>query len=350
MAATRLSSILYKICGVAILLASFIGGWVVMDYKQFVADPLPIAAQGYRHVIPPGTSLKRFADELYQDGVVSHPLYLRWLARFTGKAQSIKAGEYLFAPGITPPQLLEQVVSGAVIQHTFTIVEGWTFAELLEGLRQHDAIEQTLSSLNEEQIMERLGYRGEHPEGRFMPDTYHFPRATTDVAFLQRAYQAMETQLAGEWGQRAEELPYQTPYEALIMASIIEKETARSEERAEIAGVFVRRLVQKMRLQTDPTVIYALGSHFDGNLKRQDLALDSPYNTYMHTGLPPTPIALPGRASIHAALHPAPGQAIFFVSRGNGSHEFSSSLEAHNNAVRRYQIKKHRPAAINATK
>ena len=178
-----------------------------------------------------------------------------------------------------------------------------------------------------------------------MPDTYHFPRGTTDLDFLRRAYQTMSARLREEWEQRDVGIPYQTPYDALIMASIIEKETALPEERREIAGVFVRRLERRIRLQTDPTVIYGLGERFDGNLKRQDLASDSPYNTYMHPGLPPTPIALPGLASLHAALHPAPGDAIYFVARGDGSHEFSATLEAHNKAVRRYQLNGRHPAS-----
>ena len=351
MAAGKLSNIVYKVSGIAILLGSLIGGWVVMDYRQFVANPLPITESGYRHVIAPGTGLKHFADELYRAGVMPHPLYLRWMARFAGKSQSIKAGEYLFAPGITPRQLLEQVAAGAVIQHPFTIVEGWTFTQLLEALRQQDVIAQTLNGLNEDQIMERLGYAGQHPEGLFLPDTYHFPRGTSDVAFLQRSYQAQAARLAEEWERRDPGLPYQTPYQALIMASIVEKETALPEERAEIAGVFVRRLTRGMRLQTDPTVIYGLGDRFDGNLRRRDLATDSPYNTYMHAGLPPTPIALPGLAAIHAALHPAPGEAVYFVSRGDGSHQFSATLAAHNQAVRRYQIDtRHRSTAKGAGK
>jgi UPF0755 protein len=338
----KLSNLIYKISGVAILLGSLIAGWVVMDYRQFAANPLPIAAPGYRHVIAPGTSLTRFANDIDRAGIMPHPLYLKWMARIAGKSQAIRAGEYLFAPGITPLQLLEQVVSGAVIEYPFTVVEGWTFAQLLEALRQQDAVALTLNGLTDDQIMERLGYSGQHPEGLFLPDTYRFPRGTTDAAFLQRAYQALATRLADEWQRRDPGLPYQTPYQALIMASIVEKETALPEERPEIAGVFVRRLARGMRLQTDPTVIYGLGSRFDGNLRRRDLEANSPYNTYMHAGLPPTPIALPGLASIHAALHPAPGDAVYFVSRGDGSHQFSATLEAHNKAVRRYQIDAHR--------
>ena len=350
MAMTKLSNILFKIFGVVILLSSFIGGWIMMDYKQFVANPLPLSGQGYHYIMPPGTSFKRFAEDLNQAGVVPHPLYFRWLALFEGKAHAVKAGEYLFTVGLTPPQLLDQVVSGAVVQHTLTIVEGWSFAQLLEALQQQGAIEHKLSGLSKAQIMERLNHPGQHPEGRFLPDTYHFPLGTTDIAFLQRTYQAMDARLAEEWGKRDQGLPYKAPYEALIMASIIEKETGLPEERPEIAGVFIRRLARGMRLQTDPTVIYALGERFDGNLRRQDLSFDSPYNTYMHIGLPPTPIALPGLASIHAALHPAPGQAIYFVARGDGRHEFSATLAAHNKAVQRYQIDNHRPPAGHAKK
>lgn len=346
MAVVNLSSVFFRLLGVLILFASFAGGWLIMDYKQFVSSPLPIAEAGYRHTITPGTSLKHIAEDLNQAGILPHPVYFTWLARSEGKAQAIKAGEYQFAEGMTPVQLLDRVSSGEVLLHSFTIVEGWTFAQMMVALRQQDAMVHSLSGLGDEQIMERLGYSGQHPEGRFMADTYHFPRDTTDVAFLQRAYHALEARLGEEWEQRDSGLPYQTPYDALIMASIIEKETALPEERPMIAGVFVRRLQRGMRLQTDPTVIYGLGSRFDGNLRRQDLIAESPYNTYMHTGLPPTPIALPGIAAVRAALHPAPGKAIYFVSRGDGSHEFSASLEDHNNAVRRYQLN-HRNTAIN---
>ncbi|MEJ2573217.1 MAG: endolytic transglycosylase MltG [Gammaproteobacteria bacterium] len=340
----KLANATYKLSAILILLFSFIGGWLVMDYQHYTETPLPIAAPGYHHVITAGTSLKGFTADLHQAGILPHPLYFRWMARFAGDSQSIQTGEYLFASGTTPPQLLHQVVSGGVVQHAFTIVEGWTFDQLLEALRHDEVLTQTLNGLDSEQIMQRLGYADQHAEGRFLPDTYHFPRGTTDVAFLQRAYQAMAKLLDEEWAQRGVGLPYRTPYDALIMASIIEKETALPEERSEIAGVFVRRLERGMRLQTDPTVIYGLGKRFDGNLRRRDLASDSPYNTYMHAGLPPTPIALPGRASLHAALHPASGDAVYFVSRGDGSHAFSATLAEHNRAVRRYQIHGRRPA------
>jgi len=335
---TKVHHTLFKLLGLMVILFSFAGGWLAMDYRDFKASPLPIPAEGYRHIIPPGTSVTRLAADLQQAGIMPHPFYLRWMARWQGQAGQIKAGEYQFGPGITPGQLLEQVVSGAVFQHTLTIVEGWSFAQLVDAVRRHDALDHTLGSADGDGIMRQLGHAGQHPEGLFLPDTYHFPRGLTDVAFLQRAYQLMETQLAEEWAQRDPAIPLRTPYEALILASIIEKETGVADERPQIAGVFTRRLIQGMRLQTDPTVIYALGLRYDGNIHRADLLTDSPYNTYLYAGLPPTPIALPGLASLRAALHPAPGDSLFFVSRGDGSHVFSATLEQHNEAVRRYQL------------
>lgn len=348
MAVNKVSNWLFKLTGVVVLVGSFVVGWFVMDYQQFTSNPLPITEPGYRLIITPGTSLHHLAATLHEAGIVQHPRYLQWMGDLSGEAQSIKAGEYLFAPSITPRQLLQQVVSGTVVQHSLTVVEGWTFAQMIEALRQDSIIKQTLAGLEGEQIMARLGHPDQHPEGMFLPDTYHFPRGTSDLDFLQRAYQTLHKRLDEEWQHRDVGLPYRSPYEALIMASIIEKETALPEERAEIAGVFVRRLSRGMRLQTDPTVIYGLGSRFDGNIRRRDLATDSPYNTYMHSGLPPTPIALPGLASIHAAMHPASGDALYFVSRGDGSHVFSATLEAHNKAVRRYQIHGHRSKANGA--
>jgi UPF0755 protein len=198
--------------------------------------------------------------------------------------------------------------------------------------------------------MARLGYAGQHPEGRFLPDTYNFPAGTTDMVFLERAADAMEKLLSMEWSEREDGVPYKNPYEALIMASIIEKETGVPEERGMISGVFVRRLLKGMRLQTDPTVIYGMGDRFNGNIRRKDLAANTPYNTYLHTGLPPTPIAMPGRAAVHAALHPTPGNALFFVSKGDGSHYFSASLEEHNKAVSQYQLNHKKPSSSTSVK
>ncbi len=236
-------------------------------------------------------------------------------------------------------EFMDQILSGKVIQYSITIVEGWNIYQLLDVLKADPHIKQTLQGLSHKQIMQRIGYPEMHPEGRFYPDTYHFPKGLTDVEFLQRAYGAMQQKLAAEWEKRAVGLPYKTPYEALIMASIVEKETGLPSERQAIAGVFVRRLEKRMRLQTDPTVIYGLLPNFDGNIRRRDLRRDTPYNTYRRRGLPPTPIAMPGGDAIHAALHPADGDKLYFVSRGDGSHHFSATLEEHNRAVIKYQLK-----------
>ncbi len=241
---------------------------------------------------------------------------------------------------MTALQLLQQMVDGEVIQHTLTLVEGWSFKQVMVALRAHHAIRATLQGLTAAEIMSRLGYAGQHPEGRFFPDTYHFPKATSDIEFLRRAYSAMAERLEQEWVAREPDLPLKSAYEALILASIIEKESAVSAERAEIAGVFIRRLNKGMRLQTDPTVIYGMGEAYDGNIRRRDLRHDTPYNTYTRKGLPPTPIAMPGGEAIHAALHPASAESLYFVARGDGTHYFSATLEEHNRAVRKYQLKR----------
>lgn len=331
---------LRKILGVSIIVTSFVVGWILMDIRTFMVTPLNIPDDGYVHVITPDTTFKRFAYDLKRAGALEHPAYLIWQARWNDWSGKIKAGEYQFPPGITPERLLRQVIEGKVVQYSLTVVEGWTFRQLLDAIRNNGKLTQTLQGLDDAQIMERLGLAERHPEGLFYPDTYHFSRDTTDLEFLERMFRAMERRLMAEWEKRAADLPIQTPYEALILASIIEKETALPQERAEIAGVFSRRLKRGMPLQTDPTVIYGLGDAFDGNLRRRDLVAESPYNTYRIKGLPPTPIALPHGDSIHAALHPAEGNAIFFVSRGDGSHEFSATLAEHNDAVNKYQLRR----------
>ncbi|HHM06432.1 MAG TPA: endolytic transglycosylase MltG [Gammaproteobacteria bacterium] len=323
---------------VALLLAgAAAAGWVV-DFNRFQQTPLRVAEQGLPLTLTPGTTLGTVARRLVRAGVLERPAYLVLLARWRGDAARIQSGEYRLRTGMKPGELLDMLVSGKVVQHSFTIVEGWTFRDLLQALREQDTIKPTLTESSPGQIMAALGAPGQHPEGRFLPDTYHFPRGTTDVAFLRRAYEAMNATLAELWPKRDPGLPYDAPYQALIMASIIEKETALAGERAAIAGVFVRRLQKGMLLQTDPTVIYGMGAAFDGNIRRRDLTRETPYNTYVRRGLPPTPIALPGREALYAALHPAPGDALYFVSRGDGSHQFSATLVEHNKAVRRYQL------------
>lgn len=323
------------------LVLSLVGGWLLMSYQDFLRTPLRVlpGTTPTSIAISSGASLKSVANELHQAGLLDHPYFFVLLARWEGVAGNIRAGEYEIQPGILPGELLKKLVSGKVMLHSLTLVEGWSFKQLMDAVFQHPKLKHTLTSSNEEQIMAALGYSGMRAEGRFLPDTYKFPVGTTDVDFLKRAYTAMEKYLNEQWAQRSPNLPYSTPYEALILASIVEKETGTPSERAQIAGVFVRRLGLGMRLQSDPTVIYGMGAMFDGNLRRADLLALSPYNTYTVAGLPPTPIAMPGRDAIRAALHPADGDTLYFVSRGDGSHYFSATLDAHNAAVRRFQLR-----------
>jgi UPF0755 protein len=327
-----------KIIGVTLIAASFSLGWLLLELEDFVRDPIGRAGPAAQYEVKAGAGLITVARDLQRLGLIEHPHYLVWYARWRGGADHIKAGEYLIDPALTPAQLLDKFASGDVIRYTLTIPEGWTFDQMLAAIRAHDKLRHTLTAADDPGIMAQLGYPDQHPEGRFFPDTYEFVAGTTDVALLQHAYGEMQRHLDEEWRGRAAELPLETPYQALILASIVEKETGNPGERARIAGVFVRRLQQNIRLQTDPTVIYGLGAAFDGNLRRRDLTTDSPYNTYMRAGLPPTPIALPGLAALHAALHPAAGDELYFVARGDGTHYFSASLDEHLNAVRNYQL------------
>jgi UPF0755 protein len=272
--------------------------------------------------------------------MLEKPFMLRFLARLRGLASKLKAGEYFLPAGTTPPKLLEILSSSHVVQYALTIIEGWTFEQLMAAVRSNPVLEPSLKEITNDQVMKQLGFGDMHPEGWFFPDTYHFPRGTTDLAFLKRAYMRMESFLDQAWQQRDKDLPLNTPYEALILASIIERETGMPEERGKIAGVFIRRLKRGMLLQTDPTVIYGMGERFDGNIRKRDLSRDTPYNTYLHKGLPPTPIAMPSGAAIHAALNPQQGKSLYFVATGDGGHHFSSTLEEHNRAVRKYQLKR----------
>lgn len=333
-----MKNVVYKIVVLSILLGSLFLGWKVIEYNQFLNTPVTVSANGVSIEIKSGETLTSFANKLYKEKVINHPKYFVWYGRILGDADKVKTGEYLIKPGSTPKSVFDKIVSGQTVQYSAMFVEGWTFRELMHELKKNQHLVHTLDGLNQKQIMTKLGYEGEHPEGRFLPDTYHFPRGTTDVEFLQRAYKALQHFLSNEWQSRDPGLPYKTPYEALIMASIVEKETGLASERPAIAGVFIRRLEKHMRLQTDPTVIYGLGQKFDGNLRRRDLINDTPYNTYRRHGLPPTPIAMPGKEAIRAALHPEDGNALYFVARGDGSHAFTSNLNDHNNAVIKYQL------------
>jgi len=331
---------LHRILGILILGVSLLATWLLLDFRHFAETPLNLPDDGVLYTLTPGSSVGVLAADLKQQHILDKPLYLRLLARWEGQAAKLQAGEYRIAPGTTPSALLNLLASGKVTSYELTLVEGWTFRQVMVAVSGHEALKQTLEGLPDDEIMRRLGHEGEHPEGRFFPDTYHFPRGTTDTAFLRRAYNAMDRFLRAEWPTRDTGLPLKTPYEALILASIVERETGVPEERPEIAGVFTRRLQKRMKLQTDPTVIYGMGESFDGNIRRADLKADTAYNTYVHRGLTPTPICMPSGDAIRAALHPAPGSTLYFVSKGNGSHQFSATLEEHNRAVRKYQLKR----------
>jgi UPF0755 protein len=297
---------------------------------------MAIPADGSWLQVASGTPLRRVTADLATRKLLEHPWLLDLYARANGQATRIRAGEYRLAAGTTPLTLVDQLVSGQVFLHQLTVVEGWRFAELLAAVRTHPAIR--AGALDGAGIMAELGEPGVHPEGQFFPDTYYFPKGTTDVELLRTAHAALQTHLAHAWEARGPDIEVRTPYEALILASIIEKETAQPAERRLISGVFTQRLRRNMRLQTDPTVIYGLGETFDGDLRRQDLERDTPYNTYTRAGLPPTPIALPGNASLEAAVTPELTDAVYFVAtgRGDGSHYFSATLEQHERAVREY--------------
>ncbi len=284
-----------------------------------------------------GANFTRIVRELQADKVLARGPDLLLYARMQGSANNIKAGEYELGVGLTARGLLQKLVKGEVVYHQVRILEGWTLRQALDVLHAHPALVARLDADDPQALQAALGVDA-YPEGRFFPDTYNFTRGTTDLELLQRAYGLMQQVLDAAWSTRDAGLPYATPQEALIMASIVEKETAVTEERPQIAGVFIRRLQRNMRLQTDPTVIYGLGAAFDGNLTRAHLEGDTPWNTYTREGLPPTPIALPGKASIEASLHPDQSETLYFVARGDGSHYFSATLDEHNRAVDQYQL------------
>ena len=313
----------------AVLLAAAIG--------YYVTRPLPLAAHPIEFSLNEGSSLSSAARQMQQAGALSNEWPFVWLARLLGKSTQIKAGNYQLETGVTLLGLLDMVSKGQVVRGELRIIEGWTFNQLRAALDNSPAIRHDSKKMTEAEILQRLGILDEHAEGLFFPDTYYFSSGTSDLLLLQRAYQTMQTHLQESWQGRAPNLPLKSPYQALILASIVEKETGRAADREMVAAVFINRLRKGMMLQTDPTVIYGMGQKFDGNLRRRDLLADTPYNTYTRTGLPPTPIALPGLAALQAALHPASINALYFVARGDGSSEFSGSLMQHNRAVNRYQ-------------
>ena len=314
-------------------------GWV--DYQRFVRSPLAVSAQTPSVDVGKGSNLRDVVALLREQRVTTAgPLYWRVLAEQLRVAGRLHAGEYALTAGMTPRDLLLNMAAGKVLQRNFTIVDGWTFRDLRQALAKAEKLRQDGAGLDDAQLMAKLGAPGEMPEGRFLPETYAYVKGDTDLDILRRAHAAMAKMLDTLWAQRDKQVPLATPYDALILASIVEKETGRAEERPRIAGVFVRRLQNHMLLQTDPTVIYGMGESYAGNIHKSDLVTDTPYNTYTRQGLPPTPIAMPGKPAIEAALHPAHGTELYFVSRGDGSHVFSSSLDEHNRNVACYQLKR----------
>jgi UPF0755 protein len=299
-------------------------------------SPLDIEGESMVIAVEPGSSLRRIASRLHDENRVRYPRLLSWYAQLTGDATRVKAGEYEIPAGTTSVGLVALLVAGDVVQYRVTIIEGIRYDEALAVVRAHEAVTATAFAAGD--IMRELGAPDLHPEGQFLPDTYAFARGTRDIDIMRRAHEALEDALSLAWNTRTEATAVTSPYEALILASIIEKETALPSERPLISGVFNRRLRAGMRLQADPTVIYGLGERYDGDIRTLDLRTDTPYNTYTRAGLPPTPIALPGAAAIAAALSPTTGDALYFVATGepDGSHYFSATLEEHNAAVRRF--------------
>jgi UPF0755 protein len=325
-----------------VLVLAIAGGavWFWRDFNRFGVTPLHVSASGESIDIGRGTSFKDIVHQLRAQGLsTSTPLYWRLLAERMHVAGRLHAGEYAIVPGITPQQLLTNMAQGKVLQRDVTIVDGWTFRDVRQALAKADKLQHDTEGLDDAAIMSKIGAPGESPEGQFLPESYAYVKGDSDLNVLRRAHEAMSKTLTALWAQRDPNLPLTKPYDALILASIVEKETGRADERARVAGVFIRRLQKNMLLQTDPTVIYGMGSSYAGTIHKSDLTTDTPYNTYTRLGLPPTPIAMPGKPAIEAALHPAPGDELYFVARGDGTHIFASTLQEQNKNVACYQLK-----------
>jgi len=315
------------------VLALLLGGGAAW----WVNQPLTVNAEVLDLSIDPGTTVRGVAQAASDAGVQVDPTLLYWWFRLSGQARQIKAGSYEIERGATPRSLLRKLVRGEEALRAVTLVEGWNFNQVRAALLKEELLTHDTRGLTPDLIMNALGKPGLAAEGRFYPDTYNYAKGSSELAVLKRALHAMDKRLEAAWSQRSPDTPLKTPEQALILASIVEKETGRSSDRPMIAGVFTNRLRLGMMLQTDPTVIYGLGDTFDGNLRRRHLMADTPWNTYTRTGLPPTPIAMPGKAALLAAVQPAPTKALYFVSRGDGTSQFSNSLEEHNRAVNKYQ-------------
>lgn len=325
-----------KIIGLTLLFASFAGGWAWMDFRDALTAPAVKEGPAIIEVVK-GDSMGRIAEKLAGQHLQVNALWFKLIALRKQAAAKLKAGEYEFMPGMTLPDIIDWIAKGKTRQHSITFPEGWSLTAILHALNDNPHLAHTLNAASPEALRAQLGIGESHAEGLFFPDTYFFEKNMSDVSLLKRAREKMQTVLQQEWPGRAPGLPLNSPYEALILASIVEKETAVDDERPLVAGVMVRRLRQGMPLQTDPTVIYGMGENYHGDITEQDLKNPTPYNTYQHKGLPPTPIAMPGRAAIHAALHPDAGNSLYFVAKGDGTHVFSTTLEDHNHAVELFQ-------------
>ena len=332
-AVTRIAGYLLLSCLVMALAAGAALYWYAQSAPA--ATQLPVMLE-----VKPGSSLKAVAAQMTAAGLLRQPELFVLLARLRGESGKLKAGNYEFSGALSPLELLQRITRGDVTQVSITFVEGWTFRQIRAALREHPQVHAETATLSESDLVERLGIPQSSAEGWFFPDTYHFGIGTSDLAILRRAHRLMKRHLEREWAQRAPDLPLKSPTEALILASIIEKETGKASERGKIASVFINRLRIGMRLQTDPAVIYGMGDAFDGNIRKSDLVTDTPYNTYTRAGLPPTPIAMPGLESLRAALNPEAGDSLYFVARGDGTSKFSSTLAEHERAVDRYQRRK----------
>ncbi len=315
-----------------------VGAVLAASAWWWVRQPLvlPVGVASVNVVLPAGSSARSVAQAVVDAGVGTPPSALYWYFRASGKSGGLKAGTYEVEQGDTPQMLLAKLYSGLQSLRSVTMVEGWNIRQLRGALAKAEFLKPDSQALSVDALMAKLGKPGVHPEGRFFPDTYSYAKGSSDLAVLQAAVRAMDKQLAAAWEARAQDTPLQTPEQALILASIIEKETGKPTDRPEIGGVFSNRLRIDMRLQTDPTVIYGLGEKFDGDIKKRDLQLDTPYNTYTRAGLPPTPISMPGKASLLAAVQPAATKALYFVARGDGTSQFSATLAEHNAAVNKY--------------
>jgi UPF0755 protein len=320
----------------ALLAVLALGGYAVW----YALTPIPVAKYPAEFQVTARSGLRSVARQIESGGVPVGRFQFEALARVLGKSRDIKAGSYELTEPATPVQLLDKLTRGDVTQGELALIEGWNFRQFRAAMAATGDLRGDSKGLQDTEILKRIGATEEHPEGLFFPDTYLFSKGSSDFDVFSRAYRTMKKKLAAEWEARDPKIPFKTPYEALIMASIVEKETGSPAERDQIAGALVNRIRIGMRLQADPTVIYGLGAGFDGNLRKKDLLEDGPYNSYMRAGLPPTPISMPGQASLRAAMHPAETQAIYYVSKGDGTSQFSHTLEEHNRAVSKYQLKR----------